>query len=192
MGRRMAKKKAPAKDKTKHQRKRSTLRQKKVIIKDPLVREHWDDKLTLKQNYARIGLSSNSNDLVTKAAEKAIGAQDGVLETGVIGEDGQMTTSSVVAGVTGDAKDAGAVAVPKEETSLIKAIRKKVAEAPGAVKMIQSDGQRDILERLVAKHGNNFKAMERDIKINTWQHSAKVLEKRCKRYLKELEGGVDH
>lgn len=189
MGRRMAKKKAPAKDKAKNQRKRATIRRNKLLITDPLVREHWDDSLTLKQNYAKIGLSSDGNEKVkllelARQSKASSSTDNEVAATGVIDAEGNVTVAESPAVVA----DAPATSAPKEPTPLVKAIMKKVAEGEGPVKMLQSDGQKEILERLVAKHGNDFKAMARDIKLNTWQHTARTLEKRCKRYLKELSG----
>lgn len=39
------------------------------------------------------------------------------------------------------------------------------------------------LDRLIAKHGDNYKAMERDIKVNVEQHTATHLEGRIRRLL---------
>ena len=39
------------------------------------------------------------------------------------------------------------------------------------------DGEKQVLNELIAKHGDNFQAMARD-KKNKWQHTAKQLEKK--------------
>eukprot|EP01102_Stenamoeba_stenopodia_P002587 TRINITY_DN12445_c0_g1_i1.p1 TRINITY_DN12445_c0_g1~~TRINITY_DN12445_c0_g1_i1.p1 ORF type:complete len:185 (-),score=52.87 TRINITY_DN12445_c0_g1_i1:5-508(-) len=36
---------------------------------------------------------------------------------------------------------------------------------------------------LIAKHGNNYRAMQRDIKINIYQNTKKQLQKKCELYL---------
>ncbi|KAA8494529.1 Nucleolar protein 16 [Porphyridium purpureum] len=46
-----------------------------------------------------------------------------------------------------------------------------------------AEGEAQVLEKLIAKHGDDYEAMARDIKINTMQHTSRVLERRVRRYL---------
>ncbi|KNC87101.1 hypothetical protein SARC_00776 [Sphaeroforma arctica JP610] len=50
-----------------------------------------------------------------------------------------------------------------------------------------SDGQQQLAQALIKKHGDDFKAMERDIKLNTHQKSKGQLKSLCTKYLAGIE-----
>lgn len=50
----------------------------------------------------------------------------------------------------------------------------------------QSSGEREWLERLVAKHGDDASAMARDLKLNPMQQTAADIRKRLRTYKEEL------
>ncbi|CAG8622066.1 7030_t:CDS:2 [Ambispora gerdemannii] len=50
----------------------------------------------------------------------------------------------------------------------------------------QADGELVFVRECIAKYGDNYEAMFRDIKLNTYQHTANQIRKKCERYLKSL------
>ena len=48
------------------------------------------------------------------------------------------------------------------------------------------EGQRTFAERAIAKHGDDYEAMARDLKLNELQHTAGRLRRICRLYLKEV------
>ncbi|CAM6083817.1 unnamed protein product [Calypogeia fissa] len=50
--------------------------------------------------------------------------------------------------------------------------------------------QRVYVGRLMQKHGDNYEAMSRDIKLNEMQHPTAVLRKLCKQYERYEKAGV--
>lgn len=192
MRRRAAKKQASAADRTKRAHKRASQRQRKVQVQDALVKKHWDNKKTLNQNLASIGIVANSNDAVHTGKKTTILKANSLQKkNGVVDEIEEASISDALEGKLADAahetSDQTLAVEEKEESEVVKAFRQRAANDAGPVIKIQSDGERSILEKLVKKHGNNFKAMERDIKLNTWQHTARQLEKKCMKYIKENE-----
>eukprot|EP00128_Syssomonas_multiformis_P006033 Colp12_sorted_trinity150504_noHs@26363 len=79
---------------------------------------------------------------------------------------------------------------PKEPTALVKELEEKAAQV---VKIVTtpSEGQAKFVQQLIAKHGTDYKAMSRDLKLNTYQHTAKKLKAMCEKFLGESAGGND-
>ena len=50
----------------------------------------------------------------------------------------------------------------------------------------QGTSQKQHIKQLIDKHGNDYKAMARDIKLNIYQHTKAQLKKKCEKYLREL------
>ena len=48
----------------------------------------------------------------------------------------------------------------------------------------QSEGEKRFIEELLQKYGDDYDAMFKDIKLNTYQHTAAQLRKKCQKYLK--------
>lgn len=51
----------------------------------------------------------------------------------------------------------------------------------------QSNGEKQFIEELIQKYGDDYDAMFRDIKLNIYQHTAAQLRKKCQRYLKNKQ-----
>ena len=50
----------------------------------------------------------------------------------------------------------------------------------------QGASQKQFIKQLIDKHGNDYKAMARDIKLNIYQHTKAQLKNKCEKYLREL------
>ncbi|KAL6902507.1 ribosome biogenesis protein Nop16 [Trichoderma evansii] len=67
-------------------------------------------------------------------------------------------------------------------TDVVKSLIEE-AKNPAAPKIrYQSEGEREWLEKLVAKHGDDTRAMARDIKLNPMQQTASNIAKRLKKF----------
>lgn len=53
----------------------------------------------------------------------------------------------------------------------------------------QSEGEKQFLERLIAKYGDDYERMALDIKLNRYQQTATDLRRRIQKYKKSSEGG---
>eukprot|EP00296_Roombia_truncata_P002333 JP438280.1.p1 GENE.JP438280.1~~JP438280.1.p1 ORF type:complete len:139 (-),score=13.60 JP438280.1:18-434(-) len=77
----------------------------------------------------------------------------------------------------------------QEKTPAVLEIEEAVKYGVSAVKFC-SPGEKDFVEGMVAKHGSNYKAMERDRKLNFYQHTEAQIRKKCEKYQK-LYGSTD-
>merc|ERR1712166_100058 len=70
---------------------------------------------------------------------------------------------------------------------IVNPIEFQVGEAvPNKERKGCSEGEAEVVANLIQKHGENYKAMERDHKINTHQHTASQLRKKVERYRRQL------
>ncbi|GAB5366493.1 hypothetical protein AAMO2058_001148200 [Amorphochlora amoebiformis] len=138
-------KKAARRKSTGKQTKSQTRKRKRQLAGPSLqfghvaVKNHWNRKDTLRQNYQRLGLAFTVKEAV-KAAEK----------------------KEEKAGIITD------------ELTKIQNLPKPAKYVP---KSMDLDEQRRLL-RLMRKHGEDYKKMARDIKINVYQKTAAQLKNR--------------
>ncbi|RKO90522.1 ribosome biogenesis protein Nop16 [Blyttiomyces helicus] len=181
-----------------------------------LVRDNWDKKLTLKQNYVRLGLLSalngdaggNGTEAVDRAAirAQADAAMNEEIEWRRIDEpapapsddDDSEDDSEDDEGIEGPiAVDPRALAIgakvskrhlipapatPAAPNPIIAAME---AEARDVVRLERHASEQEgrVFGDLMRKHGKNYAAMARDLKLNKYQLSAGQLKKRIERLL---------
>ena len=116
------------------------------------ITEQWDNRKTLAQNYKEMGLLTDVNAIGKPKKEEKGGG--GKAEAGEHGEEkvGYM--------------------IP-----ILKEIEEAPAPAPYVPKSMGLPEQR-ILDRLMRKHGEDYEAMARDIKVNVHQQTVAQLKKR--------------
>lgn len=83
-----------------------------------------------------------------------------------------------------DALDAPTFAPAPATTDVVRQLE---AVAASGVKRerTQSEGEREWIKNLVAKHGSDYKAMSRDRKLNMWQQSEGDIKRRVSRWQKK-------
>mmetsp|Transcript_2152 Transcript_2152/g.4121 ORF Transcript_2152/g.4121 Transcript_2152/m.4121 type:complete len:161 (-) Transcript_2152:127-609(-) len=108
------------------------------------IRNNWNTRETLRQNYKRLGLAASADDAIKAARE--------VIEGKTEEQKGVITT----------------------ELTRIQNLPEKPKYE---IKTMAVDEQRRLL-RLMKKHGDDYKKMARDIKINVYQQTAKQLQNR--------------
>lgn len=113
--------------------------------------EGWDDTLTLKQNYKMLGLALDANRVVANPRKAMENPDDQYVP----------------------AKGTGLLSEKLDE---LKAMPKR---APYQAKSMSIQEQYR-LQDLIKKHGDNYEAMQRDLKLNINQDTARQLEKRIK------------
>ncbi|KAJ4351171.1 Nucleolar protein 16 [Didymosphaeria variabile] len=199
---------------------------KKKILQNPIIAKNWNQKETLSQNYARLGLTARLNhatggtektirtlglnDSKSSRADAAAGSTADTLnivsakpqiteieeleverdpETGAIlrvkGEnkvDNPLNDPlNEVLGEGGEMEEWNGFAMVPSERSDNPVIRQlEDAARNGARKAPRSQSQREVewLERLVAKHGDDYAKMSRDKKLNPMQQTAADIKKR--------------
>jgi nucleolar protein 16 len=182
-------------------RKASAARVKKrTMAYDPTVSQYWDPSKTVTQNFERVGLVARVNsDLAGKGVEKRIEAWQGKRMKTVMAkvENGvdnpmeimeademfeQMETLFQDSGDGASHDDNDAVEDEEEEEVGIK--RKVVEELERRAKQTSSkstpklsEQQQSYMKRLTSKHGNDYKKMAMDIKLNPMQYTPRQLEK---------------
>ena len=132
-GRKNARRKRPN---PKGRGKRDTVLEKTFVAVDPQLKERWDTRQTLRQNYLSLGLMVDPNSTAPQQPAKA------PIE----------------------------LVVPEGSGS-----REEYLTLPEIINC------RAMLDR----HGRDYLAMWRDIKLNRYQHTRKKLQKMCELYLKE-------
>ncbi len=115
--------------------KRDTVLEKTFVAIDPQLKERWDTKRTVRQNYESMGLTVDANATKQKKADKPI---ELVMPEGPGPREEYLTLPEVIN-----------------------------------------------VRTMLDKHGRNYVAMWRDIRLNRYQHTRKKLQTMCELYLKE-------
>lgn len=139
---------------------------RKTTFGHEAVRQAWDPSKTMKQNYESMGLVSNPNYL-KHAHERT--------------EPTENTDAGLKA--TGPATNP----VTFMDASTVPSLRDQLsANLPGEShrgEHFMTELEIVYLEPLIRRHGDNYRKMARDLKLNFKQHSAKKLQRRCERLL---------
>ncbi|KAF9586619.1 putative lipase atg15 [Lunasporangiospora selenospora] len=185
--------KAPSRKVT---RKIANKHKKKVnIVGNKIIRDNWDKKATLRQNYARLGLQASLNGLkggVEIKDEEEVEEQEQksleeMLETltedqGIIQRDEQ---GNIVKVIVGKAKSKEEVQEMMErdlepvkaKTDVVRALEARAANVLKRERY-QSEGEVVWAAKLVDKHGDDYEKMFRDRKLNPNQQTVSQLKKR--------------
>ncbi|KNC72979.1 hypothetical protein SARC_14457, partial [Sphaeroforma arctica JP610] len=123
----------------------------------------WDVTKTVTQNYKKLGLALDLNKTNSIAQHRA----DDHVEFVAQEEYARLRAAQNPTKTISALQD-----YSKLETKIVTAL---------------SDGQQQLAQALIKKHGDDFKAMERDIKLNTHQKSKGQLKSLCTKYLAGLE-----
>lgn len=135
-----------------------------------LVSTSFADTKSMRSGYSDVGISFDPNATVSATAAK-------LSQQGEIQSRNQLLQADV---------DTSDLAVPQDPEM---EQWKEVMEIP----TIKSKGRNVFLapferaywQRLIAKHGTNYKAMSRDIKLNNYQHTERVCEKKVQIFMEK-------
>ncbi|ODQ65192.1 hypothetical protein NADFUDRAFT_25737 [Nadsonia fulvescens var. elongata DSM 6958] len=161
-----------------------------------IISKYWDPKLSLTQNYKKLGLTSKigtpaggvekeiSLEKIAAdklAAEKAknskkLGPNEARIERD---EDGNILR--VVYGSENPGEDSDD---EQEQNPVIRELEIEAARAIGARPRLQSEREADWVARMISKHGENYQAMFRDKNLNIWQQSVGDIKKRVIKWKK--------
>lgn len=181
-------------------------KQKKVrISSNPIIAAHWDPKLTLQQNYKKLGLKA-------KLGSQAGGTEKIITKDGIQNDDEKETEKSKapinsmqegriirddegnVIGVEVNEKkefddeeeeewtgfqDQG----EEEKTEVVRQLE-EAAKNGYSKPHVQSEREMDWAERLINKHGDDFEAMFWDKKLNIYQQSVGDIKRRVYKWKK--------
>lgn len=76
----------------------------------------------------------------------------------------------------------------EEENEIVKQLEQQASMGAPPAERKQSDGEREWIERLVAKHGEDFEKMARDRRLNPMQQTPADIKRRVKKW--KAKGGV--
>ena len=126
----------------------------------------YDDDKTQFSNYARLGLMADANQI-------------GAIRNQITGFKPRVK----VPDITGVDTSIGAVAQREGGKHPLE------LEVPEALKTVRKvpDGERTVLLKLMAKHGDDYAAMARDMRLNSLQHTAAHLRRRIHKMKEEDE-----
>jgi len=142
---------------------------------------HWDRKKTLKQNYANLGLALDPNELKKKIFQKP--------------EVEEMVNDEIVEEENAEEpimeeEDEDITEVAAADSRPVDELEKSVARRSANLKprkTFLSEAEVATIRKLFKKHGKNFQAMARDIKINRHQLTASQLRDKFRSY--EVDNG---
>ncbi|KAI1319212.1 Nucleolar protein 16 [Mortierella claussenii] len=190
--------KAPSRKVT---RKTANKHKKKVnVIGNKIIRDNWDKKATLRQNYARLGLLPSLNGVTggieVKDEEELMDNEQKSLEElaeslteeqGIIQRDDAGNIINVIVGKVKSKEEMAEimerdVEPVKAKTDVVRALE---AQAANVLKTerYQSEGEVVWAAKLVEKYGDDFEKMFWDKKLNPNQQTAAQLKKRIKALL---------
>jgi nucleolar protein 16 len=167
----------------------------------PLVQKNWDKKLTLKQNYEKMGLTAQLGgyaggtdhdfevkknhdkrmDMVKAEVEwrsiDDIQVREVKQETieGDIRIDKRVLRIGTKLNHTIDVESD--LRIVKEKTEIIAEMEKE-SKLYQKVSQYQSEQETMVFEELIAKHGDDYAKMSRDIKLNKYQLSAGQIKRK--------------
>lgn len=180
----------------------------KNVSSYPIIAENWDPSLTLAQNYAKLGLASKLQAPAGGTAkiykEEAVVVAQPALKT-------RMTrTARIVRDADGNSKvvyddddeeqsdepeeprrnrsqdlewvSAGVKKSKSEPRTEIVSKLEELAASGESREKYTSERENDWLRSLVAKHGDDYKAMQFDRRLNKFQFSAGDLKRRIYRW----------
>ena len=129
-----------------------------------LVQAEFAGEPSMRAGYANVGLAFDPNTSVSANAHR-------LSEKGVVPSREELSKLDV---------DASELAVPEDDEMQT---WKDAMEIPEVVakgrNVFLAPFERAYWQRLIAKHGENYSAMARDIKLNNYQHTQKTCEKKC-------------
>ncbi|KAI8090072.1 ribosome biogenesis protein Nop16 [Gilbertella persicaria] len=196
----------------KNTRRTADRHKKRVTIHgNPIIKKNWDKKLTLKQNYAKLGLLTSLNgetggkekilpdekqaeteetepkelkDLTEEEIEelkKTLNPGEGLIQRD---EEGNVVRIIVGEKKTHDEILDAEVAPVEAKTDVVRQLEAHAANAVHHEKY-QSEYELDWVQKLINKHGDDYKAMFWDKELNIYQQTAAQLKKKCQAYLKK-------
>ncbi|KAI5820195.1 ribosome biogenesis protein Nop16, partial [Pyronema omphalodes] len=193
MGRELQKKKNRSSN-AKVSRHKNTRVHKIKSFGNSIIEKNWDKTQTLSQNYTRLGLSSKLNASAWCAPESsaftpsAPGKPLKKLQPGeakIIRDESGNIVGVEHAPTADEALDEEWAGFEGEEAKPVTdVVRQLEAIARNEIKKerTQSEGEKEWIERLVAKYGRDYKAMARDKKANPWQQTEGDIRRRVAKW----------
>ncbi|KAF9346942.1 Nucleolar protein 16 [Mortierella sp. NVP85] len=182
-------------------RKTANKHKKKVnIIGNKIIRENWDKKATLRQNYARLGLLASLNGVtggievkdeqeLLENEQKSLEEMAATLteEQGIIQRDEEGNIINIIMGKAKTKEEIEElmekeIEPVKAKTDVVRALE---AQAANILKRErhQSEGELVWAAKLMEKYGDDYEKMFWDRKLNPNQQTAAQLKKRIKALL---------
>lgn len=189
MGRRMARASHMKQTKSQIKRKKKGRHTNFKIMKAQFghesIQKAWDPRKTVEQNYVELGLTIDANargDIVKQA--KRLGHFDIEADVSALADrmaEEESDNSDYFDGELDEkpqpnAKHPKSIALTAE-LARMQQEAEEVALIPKALK-VMSINEQHRLKLLIEKHGDDFQAMSRDIKLNVMQHNPNQLIKR--------------
>lgn len=135
-----------------------------------LVSTSFADAKSMRSGYSDVGISFDPNASISATAAKL--SQQG---------DIQSRTQLLKADV-----DTSDLAVPQDpEMEHWKEVMEIPTHKSKGRNVFLAPFERAYWQRLIAKHGTNYKAMSRDIKLNNYQHTERVCEKKVQIFMEK-------
>ncbi len=132
----------------------SALRIRSKILNDQ-IRKVYDKSKSPKENLKSFGLDADINHFNTRSSPQAENVENNK-------EGGKKLAAFV-----------GLAVVSQGDG--VRFVNKKRSD------IVMSDFERQYAKKNIDKHGDNYKAMERDIKLNFFQHSEYKMQQLCER-----------
>ncbi|KAK9354173.1 ribosome biogenesis protein Nop16 [Lipomyces doorenjongii] len=182
-------------------------KQRKVRIKtNAIIAANWDEKLTLSQNYKKLGLTSRlskptggiqqelkpvtaafpvSHVVPVRALESDAANPSKAITEAKIVRDAETGAIIRIEEVKRNEFDDIPISAPTSSTTdVVRQLEKYAARGERKVERTQSEREETWIEELVTKHGDDYQAMMKDRKLNIWQQSAGDIRRRVEKWKK--------
>ncbi|KAK9388746.1 ribosome biogenesis protein Nop16 [Lipomyces mesembrius] len=182
-------------------------KQRKVRIKsNAIVAANWDEKLTLSQNYKKLGLTSRLSKPtggIQKELKPATAAfpVSHVVPVRALESDATNPSKAITeAKIVRDAETGAIIRIEEVKrtefddipisaptsstTDVVRQLEKYAARGERKVERTQSEREETWIQELVTKHGDDYQAMMKDRKLNIWQQSAGDIRRRVEKWKK--------
>lgn len=167
-----------------------------VLVADEVIAKAWDHKKTASQNYQKIGLARHLQPVaggIEKGAEKVepLSLTSSLLNTKkpavqaakiIRNEDGSVKIE--YHNTQEDGNDSDSELPPVEaSTEYVKELERRAAMVETKPRT-QSAREKDWIERMIEKHGDDIEAMFWDKELNIWQQSRGDIRRRVNKWKK--------
>ncbi|KAI7898251.1 ribosome biogenesis protein Nop16 [Cokeromyces recurvatus] len=188
-------------------------RKRCTIYGSSIIKANWDKRLTVKQNYEKLGLATNINGESGGAEKKYPKKQqteepdnnepvkelselteEEVAELkkklgpgeGLIQRDDEGNVVRIIVGeaMTHDEILDQEFAPVEAKTDVVRQLEEQASKVYHRERNL-SEFEADRIKKLIDKHGDDYKAMFWDKELNEYQHTVNQLKKKCQQYLKE-------
>eukprot|EP00038_Savillea_parva_P014273 m.10510 g.10510 ORF g.10510 m.10510 type:complete len:180 (-) comp2753_c0_seq1:206-745(-) len=135
-----------------------------------------------KQRETRAVTTNITNPVVKAAWDTTKTRRKNFEDIGLVQDPNETVAAKTIPGATSKRSQQ----VEREPTEVVEKLEAMAKAAQGSQPVVAAPGEVKFVDDMVAKHGDDYQAMARDLKLNVYQHTARQIEHKVKRVQKTM------